>query len=197
MEQLISFLLQYGNLNKVQVDLITTKFKEVVLHKDEYFSEAGKFCQKVGFILDGVIRICYYNNKGEEITRDFIDDNSFVADLSSCVHQIPSSEYYQAVTDTRILVLTQSDWQELAQTIVAWDAISNKVLNKTLLKSIERISPLVAEDATTRYLSFIEKYPNITNRIPLSYLASYLGITQSSLSRIRKKNPLKCFFTKW
>ena len=186
MEELINFLLQYGSLNKVQIDLITKKSKEVVLRKDEYFSEAGKLTRKVGFILDGVIRICYYNNKGEEITRYFIDDNNFVADLSSCIHQIPSSEYYQAVTDTKMIIFDQTGWHELYQTIVGWDTIVNKILNKALLQSIERISPLVAEDATTRYLSFIEKYPNLANRIPLSYLASYLGITQSSLSRIRK-----------
>jgi len=52
---------------------------------------------------------------------------------------------------------------------------------------MERISPLITEDATTRYLTFLEKYPQLANRVPLAYVASYLGITQSSLSRIRKK----------
>jgi CRP-like cAMP-binding protein len=61
-----------------------------------------------------------------------------------------------------------------------------KIIARALMQKIDRRSPLVSEDATTRYLSFMEKYPKILNRIPLSYLASYLGITQSSLSRIRK-----------
>jgi len=54
------------------------------------------------------------------------------------------------------------------------------------MDAMDRRSPLVSEDATTRYLSFLEKYPMLINRIPLSYIASYLGITQQSLSRIRK-----------
>jgi hypothetical protein len=61
-----------------------------------------------------------------------------------------------------------------------------KVVQKCLMDAMDRRSPLVSEDATTRYLSFLEKFPKVANRVPLSYVASYLGITQQSLSRIRK-----------
>lgn len=186
MKEMIEYILQFGNLNPKQIDLIKIKAKEVTLQKDEYFSEAGKIAREVGFILDGVIRICYYNNKGEEVTRYFIDDNNFIVDLNSYVNQIAASEYYQAVTETRMLVFSQSDWNELYQTIVGWESIMSKITSKALLQKVERVSPLVSEDATTRYLSFFEKFPKLVNRIPLIYLASYLGITKSSLSRIRK-----------
>lgn len=73
MEKFIEFILQYGNLNKQQIDLITKKATETVLRKDEYFSEAGKIPRQVGFILEGIFRFCYYNNKGEEITNYLID----------------------------------------------------------------------------------------------------------------------------
>lgn len=132
------------------------------------------------------MRVCYYNNKGEEITRYFIDKNNFVVDLNSFNYQTPSSEYVQAVTDCNLAVFSADAWKELSLTIIGWDAIVNKIIAKSLLQKVERISPMMAEDATARYLNFCEKFPQITNRIPLSYLASYLGITQSSLSRIRK-----------
>ena len=80
----------------------------------------------------------------------------------------------------------KQEWDELLNTIIGWDKIVTKIVKKCLLEKIKRRSPLVSEDATTRYLSFIEKYPILANRIPLSYIASYLGITQQSLSRIRK-----------
>ena len=83
MEALIDYLLQFGNLNKQQIDFITSKSTELALRKEEYFSEAGKIAKQVGFILDGILRICYYNNKGEEITKYFIDENNFVVDLDS------------------------------------------------------------------------------------------------------------------
>lgn len=186
MEALIEYILQFGSLNQQQIDLVKKKAEDKDLLKDEYFSEAGKIACQVGFIVEGVIRVCYYNNKGEEITKYFIDENNFVVDLNSLSNKIPSTGYVQAVTDCKLYVFSQRDWDELSNTIVGWDEIINKITQKALLQKIERISPLVAEDATTRYLSFMEKYPNLINRIPLSYLASYLGITQSSLSRIRR-----------
>lgn len=186
MKELVNFILQYGNLNQQQIDLITSKATELELPKDEYFSEAGKISTQVGFVLDGVMRVCYYDNKGEEITKYFIDENNLVVDLESFQNSICSSAYVQAVTDCKLLVFSKQDWEELLNTIVGWDAIVHKIIARALMQKIERRSPLVSEDATTRYLSFLEKYPKILNRIPLSYLASYLGITQSSLSRIRK-----------
>ncbi|MEJ7660370.1 MAG: hypothetical protein WKG07_12500 [Hymenobacter sp.] len=69
---------------------------------------------------------------------------------------------------------------------MGWDDMMNRITAQHLQEKLARISPMVAQDATTRYLEFIENYPQLANRIPLSHLASFLGITQSSLSRIRK-----------
>lgn len=186
MKELIDYILQFGDLNKQQTDLIISKAKTLELHKNEYLSEAGKIPKHVGFVLEGVFRFCYYNNKGEDITYYFIDENNFVADYPRFEVQTVASEYIQAVTDCKLLAFSKKDWDEISTIIIGWDVISTKIEKKCLTNSIERRSPLVSEDATTRYLSFIEKFPNIVNRIPLSYIASYLGITQQSLSRIRK-----------
>lgn len=186
MKELVNYILQFGNLNQQQIDLITGKAKEIEIPKEQYFSEAGKISTQVGFVLDGVMRVCYYNNQGEEITKYFIDENNLVVDLESFNNSICSSAYVQAVTDCKLIVFSKPDWDELLNTIVGWDTIVNKITTRALMQKIDRRSPLVSEDATTRYLSFMEKFPKILNRVPLSYLASYLGITQSSLSRIRK-----------
>ncbi|MBF4491012.1 Crp/Fnr family transcriptional regulator [Flavobacterium sp. JLP] len=186
MKAFIDFILQFGDLNQQQLDLISKKATERLLPKDEYFSEAGKIAQEVGFILDGIVRVCYYNNKGEEITKYFIDENNLVVDLESFDNEICSNAYVQAITDCKMLVFSKKDWQELLDTIIPWEAIVNKIISRALRQKVERRSPLVTEDATTRYLMFLKIYPNVVNRIPLSYVASYLGITQSSLSRIRK-----------
>lgn len=186
MKEFIEYILQFGNLNTQQIDLISKKATELDLKKDEYFSEAGKIAEQVGFILDGIIRVCYYNNKGEEITKYFIDENNLVVDMESFENEIGSNAYVQAITDCKLVVFSKKDWRELLDTIVGWDAIVHKIISKALRQKVERRSPLVSEDATTRYLMFLKIYPNVVNRIPLSYIASYLGITQSSLSRIRK-----------
>ena len=156
------------------------------LRKDAYFSEAGKISRQVGFLLEGVTRVCYYNNKGEEITKYFIEENNLVVDIESFDNEICSSAYVQAVTDCKFICFNKKDWQELLQTIIGWDTIVHRMIAKALIQKVERRSPLVTEDATERYLKFLEIFPNVVNRVPLSYIASYLGITQSSLSRIRK-----------
>lgn len=183
---MINLLLQFGDLNKQQIDLILSKTEIIELKKDEYFTEAGKVPRYVGFVLEGVFRVCYYNNKGEEITNYFIDENNFVADNPKFELQIEASEYIQAVTDCKVLVFTKKPWDEISNTIISFEMIKAKIVQKCLTVAMERRSPLVSEDATTRYLSFLENFPMLINRIPLSYIASYLGITQQSLSRIRK-----------
>jgi len=186
MQEFVNYILQFGNLNKQQTDFIMSKAKTLELHKEEYFSEAGKIPRYVGFIIEGVVRFCYYNNKGEDITQYFIDENSFVSDQQRFESQMVASEYIQAVTDCKMLIFSKKDWDEIGNTIVGWQAITGLIIKNCLLKTIERRSPLVSEDATTRYLSFIEHFPGLINRIPLSHIASYIGITQQSLSRIRK-----------
>ncbi len=186
MKEFIEYILQFGNLNHQQLDLISKKATVLEFSKDEYFSEAGKTARQVGFILEGVIRVCYYNNKGEEITKYFIDENNILFDIESFDNEIASTVYVEAITDCKILVFSKKDWQELLNTIVGWDTIIHKMISKMLLQKVERRSQLVSDDARTRYLKFMEIFPNVANRVPLSYIASYLGITQSSLSRIRK-----------
>jgi len=185
MEKLIAYLLQFGNFNNQQQDLIVSKVKEIELRKDDYFSEAGKIPRQVGFVLDGVVRGCYYNNKGEEITRCFIPENNLVVDYVNFESDTASAEYLQASTDCRLIVFSKQDWEELSYTIVGWDTIKHKMVQRCLYQK-SRKSPVVSQDATTRYLEFLENYPTLANRVALSHIASYLGVTQQSLSRIRK-----------
>jgi len=186
MSLLIDTLLQYGALTPQQIQLITDRAETRQLKAHAYFSEAGKIAGEVGFVTSGILRVCYYNKDGEEITRYFIDEANFLVDLNSYTYQIPSSEYIQAVTDVELIVLRRKALEELASTIINWDKITQQIMARAFLDKVNRISPMLAEDASTRYRNFLENYPKLALRIPLSYLASYLGITQQSLSRIRR-----------
>lgn len=183
MKELIEHILQFGNLNKQQIELILSKATETELRKDDYFVEAGSTFNQVVFILEGILRIYYYNKKGDEITKYFIDENHL---FSNPYKGEPLAEYIQSVTDCKLIIFSKKDWEELSDTIVGWDKIVLKIFQKGMREKLDRRSSLVSEDATTRYLAFLEKFPTLANRVPLSYVASYLGITQQSLSRIRK-----------
>ena len=187
MEKFIDYVLQFGNLNKQQIDLITSKATELELRKDDYYWEAGKTVKQIGFLTDGVLRVYYYNNKGEEITRYFIDENHLILSGNTIDEVYTPSEYLSAITDCKMVVFSKQDWKEITETVIGWDTIIQKIISKYHSEKMARRSELVSQDATTRYVDFIEKFPALVNRVPLSFIASYLGITQSSLSRIRKK----------
>ncbi len=185
MKELIEYILQFGHLNKQQIDLICVRAGELKLRKNEYFSEAGKVPGQVGFVVDGIVRGCYYNKDGDEITRCFISENSLVVDYVNFEANIVSSDYLQACTECNLMVLSRQSWEELSQIIVGWDNIKSKMVQLCMYQK-SRKGPVVSQDATTRYLEFMENYPSLINRVPLTYIASYLGVTQQSLSRIRK-----------
>jgi CRP-like cAMP-binding protein len=185
MKELIDYILQFGNLDKQQIDLVISRAIELSLHKGEYFSEAGRIPQQVGFIVEGVIRGNYYNKKGEEITRCFISENSLVVDYVNFEANTSSSEYLQACTDCKLIAFSKQNWEELSQTVAGWDNIKNKMVQICMYQK-SRKGPVISQDATTRYMEFMENYPSLINRVPLAYIASYLGVTQQSLSRIRK-----------
>jgi CRP-like cAMP-binding protein len=186
MERFIEFILQFGNLNKQQIDLVSSKATILAIGKDGFYWEAGKTVKLIGFLTEGVLRVYYYSNTGEEHTRYFIDENHLILDGPSFEGTYEPSEYSQAITECKLIVFSKKDWNEISETIVGWDTIIQKISARQHNEKLKRRSELVSQDATTRYLEFIEKFPSLTNRVPLSYIASYLGITQSSLSRIRK-----------
>ncbi len=186
MEELTNYVLKFGNLTKEQIDFITGKAKRLTLSKGKYVSEAGKIPRQVAFLLKGICRISFYNDKGEEMTNHFIHGNQFVVDYENFESNLPSTANLQAITDCELLVFSKKDWYDISNTIGNWDKIADKAYRKCLIETIEKRSPLVSEDATTRYILFLKKFPTITNHVPLSYIASYLGITQQSFSRIRK-----------
>lgn len=185
MNAFIEYCLQFGHLNPQQIALIESKMRELKLPKDHYFSEAGRIPAQVGFVVEGVMRGCYYNNQGDEITRCFIPENNLVVDYFNFEAHTASAEYLQADTDCKLFVFSKKDWEELSQTIVGWDNMKNKMVQKCLFMK-SRKGPVISQDATTRYLEFMENYPSLVNRVSLAHIASYLGVTQQSLSRIRK-----------
>lgn len=184
-EALIKYILQFGNLDKQQLELVAGKAKEMELRKEAYFSEAGKIPRQVGFVVEGVVRGYYYNNKGVAITRCFIPENNMAVDQLNFESNTVATEYLQASTDCRLLVFSKQDWEGLAHAIGGWDNIRNKMVQQCLYQK-SRKGPVISQDATTRYLEFLEHYPTLANRVPLAHIASYLGVTQQSLSRIRK-----------
>jgi len=185
MKELINYILQFGCLDAKAIEVVTSNVCELHLRKGDYFSAAGKIPKQVGFVTHGVIRGYYYDSRGEEITRCFISENSIAVDYVNFEDNAVSSEYLQACTDCTLLVFSKQGWEELTQAIAGWNNIKNRMVQKCMYQKSRR-GPVISQDAATRYVEFLENYPQLINRIPLAYVASYLGVTPQSLSRIRR-----------
>jgi len=180
------FLLHFHHFTPQQLQLIRSQVVEKTYPAGAYFSEAGRVAQEIGFIVQGVFRVCYFDRDGTETTKYFLEENNFIVDLQSYQYQLPSTEYVQAVTEVRALVFKTSAWQRLGHTIVDWPKVEANLITRALLEKINRRSPLVSTDAATRYEQFLTTFPALANRVPLSQLASYIGVTPQTLSRIRR-----------
>ena len=186
MEAFVSCLLQNGRFDRQQLDSIKSRLVHLTIPRGGYFSEAGKVARQVGFTVSGVFRVCRYNEEGEEFTRAFIDENRVIVDYNSFTNEIPCGAYIQALTDCELLVIGRADFIELSATVPDWEPTISRIMLSTMMRKVSEAGALLSSDGKQRYESFLEHYPGIVNRIPLSALASYLGVTQSSLSRIRK-----------
>lgn len=165
MNELIDYILKFGHLNSQQIELVKSQVKEMTLAKDDYFSEAQKIPKQVGFVVEGVIRGCYYNNKGEEITRCFISENNLVVDYVNFEAHVASSEYLQACTDCRLVVFSKQAWEELSNTIVGWDNIKNKMVHMCMFHK-SRSAPVISQDAYAYKYSAFDLHSIILGRNP-------------------------------
>jgi CRP-like cAMP-binding protein len=186
MKELINTLLRYHTLNEHDIEIIKSKAQLKIIKKGHCFLETGKVAKQFGFVTEGVLRVCYINNRGEDITRAFIAEHHFVLNISSFNNKTPSEVNFEAVSDCTLLVFSEKDLTELAALIACWNNIFSKISAGALTNKLKISNNMLIQDAKTRYLEFLKIYPGLANRVPLSALASYLGIKQSSLSRIRK-----------
>jgi CRP-like cAMP-binding protein len=186
MEEFFAYVQQFGSLDEQQVRLLAQEALRVTLRKGEYFFAPGTTDQGVGFVLAGVLRVCSCSDQGDEITRYFLEERHLILDGRHPAAAAPASHFVQAITDCQLVVFTAQQWRGFAQLIPGWETIVLNLKEQAMREKLKRVLPLVAQDAAARYTHFLTTYPYLANRVPLAYIASYLGMTQSSLSRIRK-----------
>lgn len=187
MQKLINYLQQFSSLTNDEIEIIRENVYVEKIPAKSFILEAGKVCQKVGFILNGIIRSYYYDTNGNEIIKCFHKENQFAVDLLSYQKGIPSNDNIQTLTDCEFVFLSKSSDEYLSNKIIKWPLLVRKISDTLLSEKLEIRTTSFHEGAKERYLSFLEEYPDIINTVPLGQIASFLGIAQQSLSRIRKE----------
>lgn len=174
----------FGELPKNELRSIASCFKSSLLKKGEYFLEYGKRCNKLSLISSGALRV-YRVNKEIEVTQ-WIATGGFMTDLSSWIHQTPSRWNMQALTDIQLHTISREDYIKVCKEISNWHKFEKNFIAKCAIYMEERIHNHLSMSAEQRFDFFYESNKELFNRVPLQYIASMLGMTPETLSRIRK-----------
>ncbi len=155
------------------------------LSKGDYFVRAGETPTRAGYMNSGWLRYFYTDDEGREFVRYFCNGGNFVASQSALIEGRPSAFSIQAIEDAELVVFEYKDWLSLLETHTAWGVIHKTILDQALVRAEQRERSLILDDAATRYRMFLEEFPDAEEHVRQYDIASYLGISPVSLSRIR------------
>lgn len=165
---------------------ISALFKPQLLKKSDFFLKTGQPCNKLSFIRSGMIRI-FVNTDGKEVTQWISTQGYFVTDLSGLVFETPARWTMQALTDTELFTISRDDYRNISKIVPQWHELEKLFIAKCFTILEDRIFSHLSMTAEERYHFFFEKNRELFNQVPLQYIASMLGMTPETFSRIRKK----------
>ncbi len=155
--------------------------------KNEYYNEYKQVCKYLGFIIDGVFRTYYIDDKGEEKNVFFFSQYQVVVSFQSFIAQAPCNYYTQSMTDSQVLYIHINHLQELYKKSHQWERLGRLIAEMAFSIAMRRTESFLFQTPEERYLQLMADHPAIFNSIPLYHISSYLGIQGPSLSRIRKR----------
>ncbi|MFK7750437.1 MAG: Crp/Fnr family transcriptional regulator [Kordia sp.] len=156
------------------------------IKKGDYVLREGQICDRITYISTGLFRTFHIKN-GNEINTCFCMENSITSSHESFVNQVVSKEYIQALEDAKIVTLSYKNLMKLFQLNPKWESLSRVLTEKECARLSERIDALSFETAKEKYLYLLKKQPEIIQRVAIQHIASYLGVSRETLSRIRSK----------
>ena len=176
-----------NNLTDKILEEVFQAHTEVVFQKNEFLLKQGKTANEYFCLENGLVRAFVHDYKGNDITTQFFCNNEIVIEPNSLFLQIPSKENIQALTQCKCWKITLDDFQRLYQNIPEVAEWGRAWMSQQLFLLKQHSLSIITDSATDRYLSLLKEKPQILKEAPIKYIASYLGITDTSLSRIRKE----------
>jgi len=183
----IDLFINVFGFNDDEFDFFLSKFTLKELKKKEYYCRSGEVCVKKAYLNKGCTRTFIVDSNGHERIQLFGFEDWWIGDFNSYYSGEPGQCYVQALENCELLIITKEDFDKLEKQIpklTQW--YTSKLKNHTLALSI-KMEELSSASAEERYLCLAENEPQVIRRIPLQYIASFLGIEPQSLSRIRAR----------
>lgn len=183
---LCNFLENYFPLSASEKELIESLFIENLIEKRKSILNGGETCKTFTFVVSGIIRMYGVDDKGFEHNIQFAAENDWIADISSFYRSKPSQLNIETLEASKVLQVQQKDLYLLFEEIPKINRIFKVVIENNYIELQNRVLQNFSSTAEQRYLDFMEQYPSLSNRLPNTQIASYLGITPEFLSKIRK-----------
>jgi len=184
--QLKKCISEQATMSSEVLNVIAAHFHPEYLKTGDYFIQPGKACKKMAFISDGAMRM-FNVAEGKEVTLWIGTENRFITDLRSFVQQTPARWYIEAITDCELAVISRKDHFSLLESHPKWLEFDNRLLTSAFSIMEHRLWSHLYMTAEERYRELMETEPELFNRVPLKMIASMLGITPETLSRLRGK----------
>ncbi len=187
MDKIRNYIETITEVNDKDWQFFSSKLKKIQFQKKTIITEIGQTENYISFIEKGIIRLLIPKKEDEEITFGFSFENEFISAYDSFLTQTPSLYQLETLTDTILLSITYSDLQLVYKQTKIGNLIGRLVAERLFLIKSKRAQSLLNDAAEKRYLNLFIERPNLIKEIPLKYIASYIGVTPQSLSRIRKQ----------
>ena len=186
-EILRASVLKHQQMSEEDFNSVTALMVPKKLRKRQYLFQAGDVCRSLAFISKGCLRQYSLDEVGEEHILRFGTEGSWMVDVESFKAQKSTNTNIDALENSELFLMSYESWNRLSVAIPVWGSYIRDVLAEEYNAALARISDFTGASAEERYLHFVARYPDLFQRVPLYQIASYLGITPQSLSRIRKE----------
>jgi hypothetical protein len=176
----------YFGINNDDLTKISSFFKPLTLKKGDFFLKTGRYSDRLGFVQTGIIReFVFIDDK--EITKWISTKGSFSLDIYSFVYKVPARFNIQALVDTELIIINLDDYNKIGNLVSGWSEMEKRFITKCSAILEDRILQHLSMTAEERYTQLFNFNKELFNQVPLQYLASMLGMTPETLSRLRKK----------
>lgn len=187
MTELEKYIQSYFGISQEDLAQVGALFKHQTIKKGDYFLKTGRVCDKLSFIQSGLLRI-YVQTPDKEVTQWISTKGYFVTDLASLIFSTPARWTIQALTDTEIYTIDSHDYNRIGKLVPKWPELEKFFIARCFTILEDRIFTHLSMTAEERYHFFFERNKQLFNQVPLQYIASMLGMTPETFSRIRKKS---------
>src|ERR1044072_4803183 len=184
---LINYFNQIIALSKDEKELVKQKFHHLLYRKRQYVLQEGDICTNMNFVVRGCLRMYKIDDQGNTHILQFAAENNWINDLGSFHGIHPSALNIDALEDTVVLQITRDDLITLYTDAQKFHRIFRVLIENSYVKLQQRLLQNFSSTAEERYKSFLDNYPDLSNRLAQVQIAAYLGITPEFLSRLRNR----------